>query len=45
MWYVRTRPGIVGGFAAAYGEPEVLAAYDRMMINVSSQKTKENERK
>jgi hypothetical protein len=34
MWYVRTRPGIVGGFAAAYGDSEVLAAYDRMMINL-----------
>jgi hypothetical protein len=35
MWYVRTRPGIVGGFAAAYGgDPELLAAYDRMMINL-----------
>lgn len=34
MWYVRTRPGVVGGFAAAYGEDELLAAYDRMMINL-----------
>lgn len=25
---------MVGGFAAAYGEKEVVAAYDRMMINL-----------
>ena len=36
LWYVRTRPGVVGGFAAAYacGSDEVLASYDRMSINL-----------
>jgi hypothetical protein len=34
MWYVRTRLGVVGGFAAAYGESEIIAAYDQMVINL-----------
>ena len=34
MWFVRTLPGVVGGFQAAYGTQEVVAAYDRMMINL-----------
>ena len=32
MWYIRTRPGVVGGFRAAYQEHDVVAAYDRMMM-------------
>jgi hypothetical protein len=32
-WLVRTHPGIVAGFAAAYGTDEVVAAYDMMSIN------------
>ena len=27
MWYIRTRPGVVGGFRAAYQEHGVVAAY------------------
>lgn len=37
MWYVRTRPGVVDAFHAAYGThagSELVAAYDRMSINL-----------
>jgi hypothetical protein len=33
MWYVRSLPGVVRAFEAAYGEPAV-AAYDRMSVNL-----------
>ena len=36
MWYVRSRPGVVAGFAAAYGvaADEMVADFDRMSINL-----------
>ncbi len=34
MWFVRSLPGVVRAFEAAYGEPAV-AAYDRMSVNLS----------
>lgn len=37
MWYVRTRPGVISAFHAAYGthdDSELVAAYDRMSINL-----------
>jgi len=27
MWYIRTLPGVLGGFAAAYGTDEIVSAY------------------
>ena len=33
MWYVRTLPGVVRAFEAAYGEPAVCA-YDRPSVNL-----------
>ena len=32
FWYLRTLPGICGGFAAAYGTDELVTAFDRMSI-------------
>lgn len=32
FWYVRTLPGVIGGFAAAYGTDELVTAFDRMSI-------------
>ena len=32
-WYIRTRPGILKGFAAAYGTDDLVAAFDDMAIN------------
>jgi hypothetical protein len=32
FWFVRTLPGIIGGFAAAYGTSELVTAFDRMSI-------------
>jgi hypothetical protein len=34
--YVRSRPGVLAGFAVAYGVPssELVADYDRMSINL-----------
>jgi hypothetical protein len=39
MWYVRSRPGVMGAFHAAYGTPEdptpsLVAMYDRMSVNL-----------
>ena len=34
MWYIRTLPGVLGGFAAAYGTDEIVSAYDRMSVNL-----------
>jgi len=37
MWYVRSRPGVVDAFHAAYGThdgSELVAAYDRMSVNL-----------
>lgn len=36
MWFVRSRPGVLAGFAAAYGVPEsqLVADFDRMSINL-----------
>src|SRR5690242_9127284 len=37
MWYVRSRPGVIGAFHAAYGtqhDGELVAAYDRMSVNL-----------
>jgi hypothetical protein len=37
MWYVRSRPGVVNAFHAAYGtydDAELVAAYDRMAVNL-----------
>lgn len=34
MWYCRTRPGIIQGFATAIGTPDLTAAFDRMSINL-----------
>jgi hypothetical protein len=37
MWYVRSRPGVIKAFHAAYGtrdDSELVAAYDRMSINL-----------
>ena len=34
MWYCRTRPGVIQGFAAAIGTPDLTAAFDRMSINL-----------
>ena len=37
MWYVRTRPGVINAFHAAYGtrdDAELVAAYDRMSVNL-----------
>ena len=31
MWVIRSLPGVVAGFAAAYGTDEVVAAYDMMV--------------
>ena len=32
FWYVRTLPGIIGGFAAAYGTDDLVTAFDRMSV-------------
>jgi len=37
MWYVRSRPGVINAFHAAYGthdDSELVAAYDRMSVNL-----------
>jgi hypothetical protein len=37
MWYVRSRPGVINAFHAAYGthdDRELVAAYDRMSVNL-----------
>jgi hypothetical protein len=37
MWYVRSRPGVIQAFHAAYGthdDSELVAAYDRMAVNL-----------
>lgn len=37
MWYVRTRPAVIGAFHAAYGthdDAELVAAFDRMSVNL-----------
>jgi hypothetical protein len=37
MWYVRSRPGVIQAFHAAYGthaDSELVAAYDRMSVNL-----------
>jgi ectoine hydroxylase-related dioxygenase (phytanoyl-CoA dioxygenase family) len=37
MWYVRSRPGVIHAFHAAYGthdDSELVAAYDRMSVNL-----------
>jgi hypothetical protein len=37
MWYVRSRPGVINAFHAAYGthhDNELVAAYDRMSVNL-----------
>jgi hypothetical protein len=37
MWYVRSRPGVIQAFHAAYGtqqDAELVAAYDRMSVNL-----------
>jgi hypothetical protein len=36
MWYVRSRPGVINAFHAAYGthEGELVALYDRMSVNL-----------
>ena len=33
LWYVRTLPGVLDCFAAAYGTDDLVAAYDNMAIN------------
>ena len=33
FWYVRTLPGVLDSFAAAYGTEDLVAAYDNMAIN------------
>ena len=33
IWYVRTLPGVLAGFAAAYGTDDLVAAYDRSAVN------------
>ena len=32
FWYLRTLPGICGGFAAAYGTDDMVTAFDRVSI-------------
>jgi phytanoyl-CoA dioxygenase PhyH len=37
MWYVRSRPGVINAFHAAYGtqgDSELVAAFDRMSVNL-----------
>jgi hypothetical protein len=37
MWYVRSRPGVINAFHAAYGthdDSELVASYDRMSVNL-----------
>lgn len=37
MWYVRSRPGVIQAFHAAYGteeDSELVAVYDRMSVNL-----------
>lgn len=37
MWYVRSRPGVLEAFHAAYGthaDSELIASYDRMSVNL-----------
>ena len=34
MWYCRTRPGVIQGFATAIGTADLTCAYDRMSINL-----------
>jgi hypothetical protein len=37
MWYVRSRPGVINAFHAAYGtrdDAELVASYDRMSVNL-----------
>eukprot|EP01052_Picozoa_sp_SAG31_P046873 SAG31_NODE_9140_length_1328_cov_1.030919_2_plen_189_part_00 len=33
FWYCRTLPGVLAGFAAAYGTDDLVTAYDRMAVN------------
>ena len=33
FWYCRQLPGVLAGFAAAYGTDDLVTAYDRMAIN------------
>ena len=33
FWYCRSLPGVLAGFAAAYGTDDLVTAYDRMAIN------------
>ena len=33
FWYVRSLPGVLDGFATAYGTHELVSAYDRMSVN------------
>lgn len=34
LWYVRSLPGVVAGFRAAYDGEPIVSAYDRMSINL-----------
>lgn len=34
MWFCRTRPGVIKGFAAAIGTEDLVPAFDRMSINL-----------
>lgn len=34
MWFARTRPGVIAGFEAAFGEQGLTAAFDRMSVNL-----------
>lgn len=33
LWYCRALPGVLAGFAAAYGTDDLVTAYDRMAVN------------
>ena len=34
MWFVRSRPGVLRAFTAAYGDDALVAAYDGMSVNL-----------
>ena len=34
QWFVRCCPGVIAGFAAAYGEQDLVAGFDRMSVNL-----------
>jgi hypothetical protein len=34
MWYVRSRPGVLAAFAAAFGTPELVSLFDVMGLNL-----------